>query len=172
MLRIPFFQNSPGRLPLLTDAHPESDHAGHLELGLQTVPVAAIKGTVSGSQSQRDGDFMPLPQARGPNWTARWQRLQQAARTLAILPPVDLVRFGDEYWVVDGHNRVALARSTGQLAIDANVTALRLPGSPATPRQPLLLAPLIEDGRHIRAAVCGSRPSLEMHELARQPWRV
>ena len=134
--------------------------------------MAAIKGTVSASQAQRDRDFMPLRAARGNDWIDRWQRLQQAARTLAILPPVDLVQLGDEFWVIDGHNRVALARSTGQLAIDANVTALRQPGSPATPRRRLLLTPLIEDGLHIRAAVCGSRRSFESQELARQPWRV
>ena len=161
MLRIPFFQSSPERLALLADAHPGSDQAEHLELGLQTVPVAAIKGTVSASQRQRDAAFMQLANARGPNWSVRWQRLEQAAETLAILPPVDVVQVGDEFWVVDGHNRVALARSTGQLEIDANVTALRVPGSPTTTRrQPLQLTTLIEDGRSIRAAVYASRLSL------------
>ena len=87
--------------------------------------------------------------------------LEQAAQTLAILPPVDVVQVGDEFWVVDGHNRVALARSIGQLEIDANVTALRVPGSPTrTRRQPLQLATLIEDGQSIRAAVYTSRLSL------------
>lgn len=171
-MRIPFFQSSSEKVPLLADVHPEAARAGRIELGLQTVDVAAIKGTVSESQTQRDRDFMPLPAARGNDWKARWQRLQQAARTLAILPAVELVRFGDEFWVVDGHNRVALARSTGQLAIDANVTALRLPGSPQTPRQRLMLTPLIEAGLQIQAATRGSRPSFESMELARQPWRM
>lgn len=160
MLRNPFFRNSPKRLPLLADVHPGAGKAERIELGLQTVPVATIKGTVSASQLQRDAEFMPLAEARGPNWTVRWQSLQRAARTLAILPPVDVVQFEDEFWVVDGHNRVALARSTGQLEIDANVTALRVPGSPTpTRRQPLELTTLIEDGRSIRAAVYASRLS-------------
>jgi ParB-like chromosome segregation protein Spo0J len=47
-----------------------------------------------------------------------------AARDQAILPPVQLVRAGGEYWVVDGHNRVALARQVGQLWIDADITEL------------------------------------------------
>src|SRR4051794_14446129 len=50
MLRIPFLPHTPERLPLLSDAHPGSYPAEHLELGLQTVPVAAIKGTMSASQ--------------------------------------------------------------------------------------------------------------------------
>jgi hypothetical protein len=49
-----------------------------------------------------------------------------AARDQAILPPVQLLRAGGEYWVVDGHNRVALARQIGQLWIDADVTELDL----------------------------------------------
>jgi hypothetical protein len=48
-----------------------------------------------------------------------------------ILPPVDLLQVGDGYWVVDGHNRIALAHSVGQLAVDANVTALRCAGPAA-----------------------------------------
>jgi ParB-like chromosome segregation protein Spo0J len=47
-----------------------------------------------------------------------------AARDQAMLPPVQLVRTGGDYWVVDGHNRVALARELGQLWIDADVTEL------------------------------------------------
>jgi hypothetical protein len=153
MLRIPFFQSDPERLPVLPDVHPESDRAERLEIGLQTVSVAAITGTVSAAKRERDTDFMPPREARGLNWQARWQRLQHAAQTLAVLPPVDLVQFGNEFWVVDGHNRVALARSTGQLAIDANVTALRVPGSPVVRPQPLFLSTLMEDGRSIRSAV-------------------
>jgi hypothetical protein len=43
-----------------------------------------------------------------------------------MLPPVQLLRAGGDYWVVDGHNRVALARERGQLWIDADVTELDL----------------------------------------------
>jgi ParB-like chromosome segregation protein Spo0J len=43
-----------------------------------------------------------------------------------MLPPVQLLRAGGDYWVVDGHNRVALAREGGQLWIDADVTELDL----------------------------------------------
>jgi hypothetical protein len=49
-----------------------------------------------------------------------------AADELTVLPPVQLVRAGGDYWVVDGHNRVALAREVGQLWIDADITELDL----------------------------------------------
>jgi hypothetical protein len=53
-------------------------------------------------------------------------RLKSATRDQTMLPPVQLLRAGGDYWVVDGHNRVALARERGQLWIDADVTELDL----------------------------------------------
>jgi hypothetical protein len=38
------------------------------------------------------------------------------------LPPVELYRLGDGYYVLDGHHRVAAALAVGQLALDARVT--------------------------------------------------
>jgi hypothetical protein len=43
---------------------------------------------------------------------------------------VELMRVGDEYYVADGHNRVAAAREAGAVAIDADVTELLIPGVP------------------------------------------
>jgi hypothetical protein len=47
---------------------------------------------------------------------------------LERLPPIDLVQVGDDYYVTDGHNRIAAARRAGGLEIDADVTQLLLPG--------------------------------------------
>ena len=59
-----------------------------------------------------------------PTGASRWSRLESAVDRQTILPPVQLVRAGGDYWVVDGHNRVALARERGQAWIDAEVTEL------------------------------------------------
>ena len=42
-----------------------------------------------------------------------------------MLPPVDLIKAGGRYFVVDGHKRVAAARRIGAM-LDANVVELRL----------------------------------------------
>ncbi len=47
---------------------------------------------------------------------------------LETLPAVDLVQVGDDYYVVDGHNRVAAARKAGGIEVDADVTQLLIPG--------------------------------------------
>jgi hypothetical protein len=138
-------------LPYLLDVHPEARQARPVQVGLRTIDVSDIAGTAVGGGAQRGGDFLPLKAFRGANWAGRWQRLRAAHDRLANLPPIDVVKYGDRYWVVDGHNRVALALYTGQVAIDANVVELVPPGGRRT--EPILsLAPSVADSRAIRTA--------------------
>jgi hypothetical protein len=76
--------------------------------------------------SSRAHNFRPLRDREPADWEFRWSRLMSATFDQAVLPPVQLLRAGGDYWVVDGHNRVALARERGQLWIDADVTELDL----------------------------------------------
>ena len=143
-----------GRIPLpyLYDVHPDARRRTPRELGVRTIDVADIAGTAVGGAQQRGSDFLPLKPFRSLNWMARWQRLGLAADRLAVLPPIDVLRYGDTYWVLDGHNRVALALYRGQAAIDADVVDLVDPEQPSSD-PPESFASLVEDSREIRAAV-------------------
>lgn len=121
-------------LPSLYDRHPRATTALRRPRGLQIVPVDRIVGTTR-HPSQNTVDFRPLPYLRGKNWEARWQRIRRAVDELSLLPAVDLVKVGDEYYVADGHNRVAAALSAGAVAIDAEVTELLLPGVERSPEE-------------------------------------
>ena len=110
-------------LQSLFDRHPNALSGSRHPRGIEIVPIEKIAGTAR-SPSQNTEDFLPLPQLRGSNWEARWQRIQQATSNLAILPPVELLKLGDEYWVVDGHNRIAAALRAGAVAVDGDVTEL------------------------------------------------
>jgi hypothetical protein len=111
-------------LPRLTDVHPERP-AGGRWVGMRTVPTECVAGTASTAGS-RGQDFRPLKGREPADWQFRWWRLRSATRDQVILPPVQLLRAGGCYWVIDGHNRVALARERGQLWIDAEITELDL----------------------------------------------
>jgi hypothetical protein len=117
-------------LPSLFEAHPEATRAPRRPLGARTVPIDRIVGTMR-HPSQNTADFLPLPGLRGENWRARWQRITRANERLEVLPPIDLFQVGDEYYVADGHNRVAAARRAGALEIDASITQLLVPGTTA-----------------------------------------
>ncbi|CAN5254065.1 hypothetical protein BH24CHL7_BH24CHL7_04810 [soil metagenome] len=145
-----------GRRPLanLWELHPDARRASIRELGLLTVPVEEIAGSAVEGAAQRGGDFLPLRDRRSADWRSRWQRILNAVEGLANLPPVDLLKFGDRYWVVDGHNRVAAALYTGQQAVDAAVEELRMPGT-ARERTPTAIASVLEGSSDVRQAGAG-----------------
>lgn len=152
-----------GSMPLafLYDVHPEARSARPIDVGFHTIDVADLAGTGVGGGSQRGGDFLPLKPSRTGNWAARWQRLREAHQALAVLPPIDVVKHAHRYWVVDGHNRVALALYGGQVAIDANVTELVPLGERQT--APVgSLADSVAASRALRTAASGLTPSLEL----------
>jgi hypothetical protein len=155
-------------LPVLWDVHPAARNAARRDLGLVTVPLEQIRGTaVEGAQ--RAGDFKPIPRLRGTNWQARWHRIKSAINRLEALPPVDLFKAGDEYWVEDGHNRVAAALELDQVALDAIVQELLLPGLPREDVPTDAGRYLVDAMRELRAAGEGRRsrtaaPSLGLEE--------
>jgi hypothetical protein len=53
---------------------------------------------------------------------SRWEHIAAAMRRGDSLPPVDLLRIGEIYFVRDGHHRVSVARALKLTVIDAYVT--------------------------------------------------
>jgi hypothetical protein len=154
-----------GRQPLanLWDVHPEAHRASPRDGGLQMVPVEDIAGTAVEGAPQRGGDFLPLRDRRGADWAGRWQRIRNAIDSLTMLPPIEVIKFGDTYWVTDGHNRVAAALYNGQPQIDAVVRELRLPGMPSgeTP----LIAGVVGESRELRDAASGRHTKTRAAEV-------
>jgi hypothetical protein len=150
-------------LPYLYDLHPEARRAVPREVGVRSLDTDAITGTAVGGATQRGLDFLPLKPFRSQNWVQRWQRLRNAMNALEVLPPIDVLRYGDEYWVLDGHNRVAAAKYGGQVAIDANIVELIPPGGRVSER-PGSLAHVLTGTRALRAAGRGGRASPELEE--------
>jgi len=140
----------------LWDLHPEARRASIRELGLMSIPVDRILGSAVEGAPQRGGDFLPLKDRRSTDWRGRWQRILAALDRLESLPPVELIKFGDGYWVVDGHNRVAAALYNGQGELDAVVEELRLPGMVSNPDDPTPnIAGVLEGSLDLRAAGSG-----------------
>ena len=137
-------------LPSLFDRYPSAIVAPRRRVGLRGVPLERIVGTMR-HPSQNTADYLPLPRLRGENWRARWQRINRALDGLAVLPPVDLVQIGEDFYVEDGHNRVAAARLAGAGEVDADVTQLMLPGV-SRPAQGTLEASSLVDSDVVRQA--------------------
>jgi hypothetical protein len=148
----------------LYELFPEARNASPHELGMRFVPVEEIRGTAVAGYAQRGGDFLPLRPFRGENWTARWQRLRAANERLQPLPPVDLIKYDGEYWVVDGHNRVAVTLYAHGVGLDAMVTEL-VPLDGQTSERPRNLLSYLGETGELRAAASGRRPAIGMRQV-------
>jgi hypothetical protein len=137
-------------LPSIYDRYPAAGAAPRRRVGLRGVPLDRIVGTMR-HPSQNKADFLPLPYLRGTNWEGRWQRIARATDRLEVLPPVELVQVGDDYFVVDGHNRIAAARRADAAEIDADVTQLLVPGI-TQPGQATLDASALIGAEEVRLA--------------------
>ena len=85
--------------------------------GMQTVPIRQIRGS-EGRCEDFDSEFRPLK----AHTEDRWLSVARANLRGLGLPPVELVRIGEIYFVRDGHHRISVAAALGQQEIDAVVT--------------------------------------------------
>jgi hypothetical protein len=109
---------------------------GERRLGLQTIRLDSIVGTVD---SSRDFDRRFRPTSGRVR--ERWERLALAQRRGEPIPPIDVYRIGDMHFVIDGHHRVSIAMATGAKTIEAHVTEVltQLPPTGIRGRQDLLV---------------------------------
>ncbi len=84
---------------------------------LEEVPLDKIVGSV-GRYRDFNSAFLPKNEAL----QQRWARVDAARESLEGLPPVDLLKVGDLYFVRDGNHRVSVARAHGEKTIEAYVT--------------------------------------------------
>jgi hypothetical protein len=87
--------------------------------GLQVIALDKIVGS---EERYRDFDRAFFP--RQSRTRDRWVSIDQAYYEQAPLPPVELVKIGEMYFVRDGNHRVSVAQRWGQNFIDAYVTEL------------------------------------------------
>lgn len=85
-------------------------------LGLRTVSNRQIRGSETRTQDF-DSSFRPL----NDRTFFRWSSVARAHRQGVPLPPVDLIKIGETYFVRDGHHRISVAGAFGEQYIEAEV---------------------------------------------------
>ncbi len=135
------------------------------DLGLQSIPLDAIVGTVDRDRRQFDRQFRPASSGvRG-----RWEGIATARRRGQAMPPIDVYRIGELYFVKDGHHRVSVARALGDTHIDAYVREVRTTVG-ATPELRRSQLPLKAHERIFRERV-PLPPQLEAQIRLSDEWR-
>jgi hypothetical protein len=92
----------------------ELDHVTYRDL--RDVPLDQIAGSV-GRYTDFTNAFLP----RKDHLKQRWEGIEELVRQGAGLPPVELYKVGQVYFVRDGHHRVSVARQRGLTYIEAQV---------------------------------------------------
>lgn len=106
------------RLLLLSDCvGADVPNVAHTSM-IQAVDLNLIQGSVNRSEDF-DRNFYPL----NDRSETRWVRIASMMLQGTALPPVDLIRVGRIYFVVDGHHRVSVARMLKYATIDAVITS-------------------------------------------------
>jgi len=96
--------------------------SGQSYRGLKQVDIDKIVGSF-GRYLDFDRVFLPIQRTTKD----RWVSIDKAHYQQVPLPPVELYKIGDIYFVKDGNHRVSVARQRGQVFIDAFVTEIDTP---------------------------------------------
>jgi hypothetical protein len=90
---------------------------GERHVGLQSITLESVVGTVDRRHAEFDRRFRPA--SSRPR--RRWESIAAARRRGRPMPPIEVFRLGELHFVIDGHHRVSVARAHGDTDIDAYV---------------------------------------------------
>lgn len=105
----------PTDLQSLTEIPVQGQHY----VGLRTIPLNQIVGS-EGRAHEFDRAFFP----RQDYSKERWVNIDVAYHQKKNLPPVELLKMGEVYFVRDGNHRISVARVHGQEFIEADVSEI------------------------------------------------
>ena len=108
------------RLLSFDDVRSELLAYNRLYLGTRTVEVDKIVGSV-GRRGDFDRAFLPARASVGE----RWKRIDRAFHRGQDLPPVELYKIRDDYFVLDGFHRVSVISYHGVRTVEAKITEFR-----------------------------------------------
>ena len=97
----------------------------------EDIPLDAIVGSV-GRYGDFNRAFLPLKDSD----QGRWVGVKRAMTGLSGVPPIEVYRMGDVYFVKDGNHRVSVARQLGLNHLEAYVTDVVTPVSVEPDLQP------------------------------------
>ncbi|MGE5641915.1 MAG: universal stress protein, partial [Byssovorax cruenta] len=92
------------------------------ERGTQNIPVDSIVGSV-GRYTDFTRTFLP----RRRDDRERWARVKAAMEEGLGLPPIEVYKVGEVYFVIDGNHRVSIARQQGFKSMQAHVIEVQTP---------------------------------------------
>jgi hypothetical protein len=110
------FSRRPAALMSFEDVHQKLQLRNLHYLDVQEIPLAQIAGSVG-----RFTDFTRAFFPRNDHLREQWQRIEELFVRGRDLPPIEVYKVGQVYFVRDGNHRVSVARQYGRSGIKAHV---------------------------------------------------
>jgi hypothetical protein len=117
-----WFTGSENELLAYEEVRRQLPLTGQRDVGMREIPLDKIVGSV-GRYRDFDRAFLPTQKTT----SQRWINVDKARLQDVELPPIEVYKLGEVYFVKDGNHRVSVARERNQLFIDAYVTEVDVP---------------------------------------------
>ncbi len=109
-------------LPVLENQVPSLSRLNRHALGIQSVPLDRVIGSVSRGRSYAfSKNFFPILEG-GSEFSGKWEHLYTSVEETGMSQPVTLLEYMGYYYVTEGNKRVSVMKSMGALDIEADVT--------------------------------------------------
>ncbi len=105
------------QIPLLQDARRRYSEIKALPPVQQDIRVGHVVGTIGSLNFDRD--FLPLTRRERDRWLSVAEAM---LNDVTLLPPIQVVQVELDYYVIDGHHRVSVAKALERLYLFAEVT--------------------------------------------------
>jgi basic membrane lipoprotein Med (substrate-binding protein (PBP1-ABC) superfamily) len=121
--------NADPYLPVLEKKVPDLSQLTRLSLGVITVPLDRVIGSVSQGRSFAfTENFLPILDG-GSEFAAKWDRLYESVEAEGVNQPVTALEYLGYYYVIEGNKRVSVMKAMDARDIEADVTRVYPPRS-------------------------------------------
>ena len=109
-------------LPVLESKVPELASLSRLSLGVMSIPLSRVMGSVSEGRSKAfTRGFLPILEG-GSEFASKWDRLYESVEAEGVNQPVTALEYLGYYYVIEGNKRVSVMKTMEAREIEADVT--------------------------------------------------
>ena len=115
-------QNQDPYLPVLEEKEPALNMLDRASLGIQTVPLERVVGSVSRGRSFAfAANFMPILEVNS-EFCAKWSALYQSVEEEGVRDPAKVLEYMGYYYLIEGNKRVSVMKYLEAEYLEADVT--------------------------------------------------
>ena len=121
--------NADPYLPVLEDKVPNLSQLSRLSLGVLTIPLNRVIGSVSQGRSYAFSEgFLPILEG-GSEFASKWERLCESVELEGVNQPITALEYMGYYYVIEGNKRTSVMKFLNATDIEADVTRVYPPKS-------------------------------------------